>query len=522
MKRFIIPLIALGLIVIFFLTTIIKKDTEQNPVASLKEQYSVKQKPSVDHTKFTQLQKKFKQPQEVTEACIACHNERHLEVMKSSHWNWEREEFIEGRGVRYIGKKNILNNFCIGIAGSEQSCNKCHVGYGWGSKNFDFTDAKNIDCLACHDNSNTYVKKASGAGMPDPSVDLSYVAQRVGKPTKANCGTCHFFGGGGNNVKHGDLEKALFDASRDVDVHMASDGVNMECVDCHKTEKHQILGKLYSLSSMNRNRSTCEQCHTETPHANSVLNEHTVKVACQTCHIPEYAKVNSTKMRWDWSTAGNLRNGEPYEVKDSLGDDTYLSIKGTFEWKRNVQPEYVWFNGTANHYLIGDTISADSPIKINSLNGSYDDPDAKIIPVKIQHTKQIYDPITKMIIQPKLFSTKKGDGGFWGNFDWDASAREGMKLVNLPYSGKYTFAETEMYWPVNHMISPKAKALECKNCHSRENSRIKNLRDFYMPGRDYNASVEVLGIGAIIATLLGVIGHASVRIFFHKKRHDKM
>lgn len=522
MKRFIIPIIAVALAALFFIATVVQRTEEPDPLAALKDKYTKKELPSVDHSKFSQLQKNFTRPQEITEACISCHNGRHTEVMNSVHWNWEGEEYIEGRGIRYIGKKNILNNFCIGIAGSQQSCNKCHIGYGWGSKNFDFSDSSNIDCLACHDNSNTYIKKSGGAGMPDPSVNLTFVAQHVGKPTKANCGTCHFFGGGGNNVKHGDLEMALFDASREVDVHMASDGVNMECTDCHITKKHQILGKLYSLSSMNRNRSTCEQCHTETPHENSVLNEHTVKVACQTCHIPEYAKVNSTKLHWDWSTAGKLHNGEPFEEKDSLGDDTYLSIKGSFEWGRNVVPDYIWFNGTATHYLIGDTVSATSPIEINSLKGRYDDPDAKIIPVKIQRTKQIYDPVNKTLIQPKLYSTTKGDGGFWGNYDWNAAAKAGMKEINLPYSGKYTFVETKMYWPLNHMVSPKSEALKCKNCHTRENSRLAGLKDFYMPGRDYNASVESFGIMAILATLFGVLVHAGMRIASKRKNASEV
>ncbi|MFZ4620761.1 MAG: cytochrome C, partial [Bacteroidota bacterium] len=276
MKRFIIPGIALAIFSLYFISTITKTDVDQTPTATLKERFAKKEKPSVDHSKFTQLQRKFVKPQDVTAACINCHNERHLEVMKSSHWNWEREEFIEGRGIRYVGKKNILNNFCIGINTNEQSCNKCHIGYGWGDKDFDFTNPNNVDCLACHDNSDTYVKQSGGAGMPDASVNLTIVAQKVGRPSKSNCGTCHFFGGGGNNVKHGDLEKALFDTHRDIDVHMASDGGNLECVDCHKTEKHQMLGKVYSLSSMNRNRSTCEQCHTETPHKNEVINEHSV------------------------------------------------------------------------------------------------------------------------------------------------------------------------------------------------------------------------------------------------------
>jgi octaheme c-type cytochrome (tetrathionate reductase family) len=518
MKRFIIPLIALAITAVFFISSLTTKEEGPSPLAELKAEYAKKEKPSVDHSKFPQLRKKFMKPQEVTAACIDCHNERHTEVMNSSHWNWEREEYIEGRGIRYIGKKNILNNFCIGINTNEQSCNKCHIGYGWGDKNFNFNDPNNVDCLACHDNSDTYVKKSSGAGMPDPTVDLNFVAQRVGKPTKANCGTCHFFGGGGNNVKHGDLEMALFETDRTVDVHMGTDGANLECVDCHTAEKHQMLGKVYSLSSMNRDRSTCEQCHTETPHANDVINEHTMKVACQTCHIPEYAKVNSTKMAWDWSTAGEMRNGEPFETHDSLGNITYASIKGTFTWGRNVQPEYVWFNGTASHYLTGDKINADTPIQMNTLHGSYDDPDARIIPVKVHRAIQPYDPVNKYVVQPKTFSTQKGDGGFWNDFDWNSSIQHGMYYVGLPYSGKYTFARTEMYWPVNHMVSTKEKSLQCTDCHSRENSRIAGLKDFYMPGRDYNAAIELFGTSAIVLSLLGVGIHATLRIVSQKKK----
>lgn len=517
MKRFVIPLIALFIVAVYFIATITTKEVEQTPLEVLKARYSKKEKSSVDHSKFPQLKKRFTTPQQVTAECIECHTERHKEVMQSSHWNWEREEYIEGRGIRYIGKKNILNNFCIGISTNEQSCNKCHIGYGWGDKKFDFTNPLNVDCLACHDNSETYVKKSAGAGMPDPSVDLSVVAQHVGKPTKSNCGTCHFFGGGGNNVKHGDLEKALFDTQREVDVHMASDGANLECVDCHKAEKHQMLGKVYSVSSMNRNRSTCEQCHGETPHENDVINEHTLKVACQTCHIPEYAKVNATKMEWDWSTAGKLVNGKPIETFDSLGNITYTSLKGTFTWKKNVKPEYIWFNGTASHYLTGDTISPIAPIQMNTLYGSYDDPDAKIIPVKIHRAKQPYDPVNKMIVQPKTFAVKEGEGGFWKDFNWNTSIEHGMKYVGLPYSGKYTFVKTEMTWPINHMVAPKEKAVQCTECHTRENSRIGNLKDFYMPARDYNATVETLGVSAVLLSLIGVIVHAGIRIVSAKR-----
>ena len=519
MKKIVIILLLLGLIIFSAVKLLTTKTYDPTNLTLLEEKYPKKDISSADHTQFAVLKKKFNSPQEVTEACISCHTERDKEVMRSSHWNWEREEYIEGRGIISIGKKNAINNFCIGVEGNEQSCAKCHIGFGMTSTTFSFTDPNNIDCLVCHDNSETYIKGNELAGLPDPSVDLNYVSQHVGKPKRSNCGVCHFYGGGGNNVKHGDLEEALFEPSKDVDVHMAVEGADLQCVDCHLTEKHRILGKMYSLSSMNRDRSKCEQCHTESPHSDDILNEHTVKVACQTCHIPIYAKVNATKTAWDWSTAGKLKNGEPYEEDDADGNHTYLSIKGSFTWRKNLKPEYIWFNGTADHYLLGDVIKdTTKPLQINTLNGSYADKDSKIIPVKIHRAIQPFDPVYKVLIQPKLFADKKGEGAFWQDFDWRRSSEAGMKEVDLPFSEQVSFIKTEMYWPVNHMVSTKELTVQCKECHTRENSRLASLTDFYMPARDYSSLVETTGYGIILLTLLGVMLHGTVRIFTSRKR----
>ncbi|HPU23212.1 MAG TPA: cytochrome C, partial [Candidatus Kapabacteria bacterium] len=303
----------IGLILIFLLPVLIvyllffEPEYKPTKLELLKQSMQQKKKPSVDHSKFAELNKKFERPQDVTKTCISCHNKRDIEVMATSHWRWLIDEYMEGRGIISLGKRNAINNHCISIGGSEGSCNRCHIGYGYDSKNFDFTKAENIDCLSCHDNSGLYEKEKEAAGYPKSNLDFTKIAQSVGRPKMDNCGYCHFNGGGGNNSKHGDLEEALYTANREVDVHLARDGANFECVDCHKAENHNIKGRLYTVASMNRNRLLCEDCHSDAPHSESIINEHTTKVACQTCHIPTYAKVNQTKTFWDWSKAGKLK-----------------------------------------------------------------------------------------------------------------------------------------------------------------------------------------------------------------------
>lgn len=510
-------------ILMFIAIGLLIEDHDINPdLQKLKATYSQEHVSSVDHSRLEVLQDSFATAQEVSETCMDCHTERHAEIMKTPHWLWERESFIKGRGVRRVGKKNALNNFCINIHGSEPACMACHAGLGWTDSTFDFNQARNVDCMVCHDNSGLYAKGTAMAGLPDSSVNLTAVAQGVGLPQKDNCGLCHFTSGGGNNVKHGDLETGLLGCSRDVDVHMNAEGLNMACTDCHEAENHQIKGKLYTVSSMNRDRATCEQCHGERPHLNSLVNEHTIKVACQTCHIPTYAKVNATKTYWDWSQAGKLKDGKPYEETDTAGNITYLSKKGQFEWGQNLEPEYAWFNGTADHYLIGDTIpqGVDTLI-INPLYGSYTDKNSKIIPVKVHRGKQPYDTKHRVLLTPKLWAKHKGEGGFWEDFNWDASFKAGVALTGIPYSGSYDFIETEMNWPINHMVATRENTLACTDCHNRTDSRLAALTDFYMPGRDYNPTIDLSGKLLIIMTFIGVLIHAVLRIIIGRRHKAK-
>lgn len=400
----------------------------------------------------------FATPQDVTKACLECHEDAADDFMKTRHWNWEGDEFVQdGKKVK-LGKKTLINNFCIAVTSNEPRCTSCHPGYGWKDDTFDFTKKENVDCLVCHDQTKTYKKTPTAAGMPDPSVDLLKVAQNVGKPTAYNCGQCHFNGGGGEAVKHGDLDPTLLKRDKSVDVHMGGKG--FECVECHKTTNHKIAGASHGSMASGTNHISCENCHDgskEKIHKSNVLNKHSESIACETCHIPTIGKNMATKTYWDWSTAG-LKE----DAKDAEGRYIYSKLKGDFKWEMNVVPHYAWYNGKDHYYLAGDKIDPTKVVELNELKGDITDKTAKITPFKKMLAKQPYDKVNNYIIIPKLF----GPDGFWKTFNWVTASELGMKKANLPFSGEVGFVETAMYWTQNHAVSPKEDALKCKDCHS--------------------------------------------------------
>jgi len=410
--------------------------------------------PDLDHTPL--LSGPYATGSDVTRACRECHEDASHDIMQTVHWKWEGDPvLLPGRDEPVtIGKKNQLNNFCLGIQSNWPGCTSCHAGYGWEDANFDFSNAENVDCLVCHEQTGTYVKGT--AGMPDSSVDLVAAAQSVGTPTRNNCGGCHFSGGGGNAVKHGDMDSSLFYPNEQIDVHMGR--YNFICVDCHQSDNHNIRGRAMSVSVDNVNQVYCTDCHSEKLHADERINAHTESVACQTCHIPEGAVRDATKMNWDWSTAGQ-----------DLPEDThtYLKIKGSFVYEHNFTPAYMWSNGASTRYIFGDVIDPSVTTLINNPQGSVTDKSAKIWPFKIHTARQIYDTFYNYLLQPKTV----GEGGYWTEFDWDQAARLGSEAVGLAYSGSYGFTDTEMYWPLSHMVAPKENALQCNDCHG-ENGRL--------------------------------------------------
>lgn len=420
----------------------------------------------IDHSVFEILQQDFETPQDLTKACLTCHIDSADEVMHTTHWTWE---YVNETTGQTLGKKHELNNFCIATSSNEPRCTSCHVGYGWEDDDFDFSAQENVDCLICHDTTGTYNKPGVAAGLPagytgnedidaNP-VDLTYVAQNIGKPSRNNCLTCHAYGGGGDAVKHGDIDSSLKEPDYALDVHMDAEGLNFACTECHATEDHAISGSRYE---HDENVKSCEDCHDADPHEEELLNTHAETLACQSCHIPEFARGGlATKMQWDWSTAGQFdADGNKISTED------YNTLKGDFVWGENVVPDYVWFNGTAEYTLVEDTIDPTQVVSVNHFMGDINDPNAKIWPVKHFTGKQVYDSGNNTLVVPHLFG--QDDAAYWKTFDWDASIAAGMEYIGADYSGEYDFVETEFFWPITHMVAPAEEAVQCQECHAPE------------------------------------------------------
>ncbi|MHC4539928.1 MAG: tetrathionate reductase family octaheme c-type cytochrome [Planctomycetota bacterium] len=469
---------------------------------------------AVDHSVFPLLNRQFATASEVTETCLMCHPETAKQVMQTTHWTWE----YTTKDGQQLGKNNVINNYCVAVSSNEPRCTSCHVGYGYKSPGtFAQMGESAVDCLVCHDRSGTYKKFPAGAGEPtyvekvfpagpgEPygkpwlPVDLTAAAQSVGMPTRKNCGACHFKGGGGPNVKHGDLDVSMYDPNFAVDVHMDVNGLNFTCQTCHTTGEHQIAGSRYEMDLHgSTSLQSCKSCHVEHVHAINIIDQHADYIACQTCHIPVYAKEQYVKTWWDWSTAGQLADGADdfagrkvwIVEKDENGNKTYMTPKGSFMWGKMLTPEYVWFNGETTYITLDDTFDPNGVVPINTFNGGIDDPNAVIFPVHVFGGLQPYDAGTNSLVVPNLFPTNP-ETAFWKNWDWAKAIAGGQASVEREFSGEYGFVETVMYWPLTHQVSPAKDALTCVSCHS-----VDGVLDFAALGYSEERA-------AILTTFLG-------------------
>jgi octaheme c-type cytochrome (tetrathionate reductase family) len=485
---------------------------------------------TVDHSKAEPLNKNFTSGEEITKACVSCHSEASTQFKKSIHWTWLASGTKDD--MRYGKAGYTVNNYCIsGNAMEDKGCLGCHPG--WNKKGV----KGEVNCLECH-NSTGYnfteamvdIKAFIEDGDPETNeiaqelqLEVKDAIEQVIFPTRENCGNCHFTGGGGDGVKHGDLDTSLAKPNRMLDVHMGTDGENFTCTRCHTTVDHNIAGRIYTNPAVETRKSlleddmapkiTCVSCHSHEPHKNdSKMNDHTDVVSCQACHIPKFARVNPTKMWWDWSKSGKLKDGKPYVEKGPYGKPVYKSIKGEFRWEKNVLPEYFWFNGSVTSVTADDVIDPSQIVKVNHPVGDKKDPEARIFPFKIHRGKQPYDKINKKLVAPML----SGKNGYWTTMDMNDAIKHGNKAIGIPYSGEFDYVETTSAFPITHMVAPKENAVNCTECHIRDNSRLAGITNIYIPGRDKADLLDTIGWLSVLGAMVGVLLHGLGRFFTRK------
>jgi Cytochrome c bacterial/PKD domain len=399
------------------------------------------------------------------------------------------------------------------------------------------TQLENIDCMMCHQES--YVRTGRTEG-PDPFMTYAPIAPRpdgvtsleipyfdqpfiftpnltamggtagletamrtVHPTTRKTCLRCHAGAAGRDGAKRGDMwsgtgSTTLQPAS---DVHMAptaTGGKGLACSSCHSAKDaqgnatlHRVRGRGVDLRPSERDlsgnvlpRLTCDNagCHTSQPHGDysdiDGRDRHAGRVACQSCHIPKFAKDWLTEMGRNWkhpefsATACSGRGGwVPSENK-----------------QQNVTPVYGWFDGTSKIYQLG-TKPADVSGLVATDQGPYDpapktyyrlalangavnsqspSPIAKLHPMKF-HTGLgallTSGPAAGQLVAPSTFIyfIQAGDQLDVG---WDKMVKEGMKEQFGVDTYSYSTVDAMEYQTINHGVSPATNALVCGNCHA--------------------------------------------------------
>lgn len=413
---------------------------------------------------------------EGTKTCLTCHSSEAYDVHASLHYQWKGETpAVVGANGQLMGKMGSINDFCIypdnnwlgkltNASGQQADggCARCHVGLGAKPETaVSQAQLENIDCLLCH--SAAYKRKLELVGgvlrfVPDAAsmtVSVLQAASDLSLPDDKRCLNCHGKSGGGDNYKRGDLEMAHAAATADLDVHSAR---GVKCTTCHKVTRHRFSGRGVDMRATDSTTPVrCENCHASSPHATSALNRHSAgKVACATCHIPQFAKTAPTDMVRDWSKPGVLLPSTGLYEPDILFDG----------W---VVPKYGFWNGTSTFYEFRTpaTPGPNGRVLMAGPAGNINDPGAKLYPFKHHLGNQPADPVSRYLLPLKI-------GIFFSTGDVQAAIERGATEVFGAYNG-HEFVPTERWIGIFHEVAPKSQALACADCHGGTRVDFKTL-----------------------------------------------
>ena len=319
-----------------------------------------------------------------------------------------------GMGKGMLEKWCALPNFSYyqqgGIDGwTQQSCNGCHIGAPWNPTK------THADCSRCH--------VSATPKFGDAEVESS------------RCMTCHKK----DTSKRGDM------FTPEEDVHINAGFV---CHDCHirvedDYSDHQFLkGTAMDTTEptmMGTMSCTMAGCHEGQPHDIGTddgvkLNEHTAKVACETCHTGLRPAAALASRHWNvFSETGVVKT-----TKHAPG------------WL----PVYKWYDNT------GPGISGNFHLPILGYTERRDAEGAKIYPFNavtvdwfVKSKKSDYDEV---IIVPEVKAA-----------DADLNGTVTLEEMQAVYS-KAVLKTADMNFSINHSVLPANEAFVCDDCHGSE------------------------------------------------------
>jgi methanogenesis multiheme c-type cytochrome len=319
-----------------------------------------------------------------------------------------------GTGLGMLEKWCALPNFDFGDQGgiegwTSKDCNGCHVGASWNPTRRDAV------CTYCHTTANPTVGDTS--------------------PTISKCLTCHKK----DKAKRGDNFSAA------ADVHLAAGFV---CQDCHikvadSRSDHQFAkGRAIDTTEPTlQGTLTCTTgaCHDAAPHPGDTdraakLNNHTTKVACETCHTGLRAPGALISRSWTRFTSSYA----PITVKQSAA------------WL----PVHKWYDNQ------GAGASGDYHLPILGFTERKRAPGAKVYPFNavtvdwyVKKKKSDYDQV---IIVPEVVAADS-------NGDFTVTLDE-MRAGGYP---KATLKVADMNFSISHSVGPASTAFECSDCHGK-------------------------------------------------------
>ncbi|HSN56733.1 MAG TPA: MopE-related protein [Candidatus Sulfomarinibacteraceae bacterium] len=397
-----------------------------------------------------------------SQTCLQCHTAEAHEVHGSVMYQWQGETPEMASGPARQGKiAGAVNSYCINILGNWGACGNCHVGLG-AQPSAEATPEQlaNIDCMMCHQEAYRR-KKVDGRFVPDESamaITMDQAARTVHRPERSNCLQCHAKAGGGDAVKRGDLTMAQISTSdRSFDVHMATTGGDMPCQSCHTFTDHRVAGRGSDLRpSDSADVPECSDCHavmtTPDGHEGEHVERHVDRVACQTCHIPVYAK-----------DAADSAASEATETHRTWLDthSTAPPFHPALIRANDLVPEYRFWNRMSRNHLLNDVASVDPATGRYPTSrplGGIDDPDSKLYAFKYKTAEQPFAHD-----QGKLIALDTAV--FFATGDPIAATEAGLVNMGLSASEPYSWVETDTYQMLNHQVGVASAALECADCH---------------------------------------------------------